>query len=229
VKKILLLMIFVLSAMLVAPVSAEDMPGGNAPSSPSAQAQSAAQSGSDYATWSLVGLVAIGLIGTAVFYAIQYRKSKAKLVKLEEERTSSLAGETARMATILLSSLVALITFLLVVGVQNTINGFKTELYAAVILLGLCLIIYAVGATVRETALRGRPKAIYALKMLREMQQLVFVGSVIALIWFVLSYVQLVIPPPAAPQSSVESQPQTNQQSPSPQQPPSQPQAQPSQ
>jgi len=230
VKKIILLLIFVQTILFVTPVSAEDLSGGSAPGSPSAQAQSAVQNGSDSATWALVGLLAIGLVGIAVYYVLQYRKSKAKLVKQDEERSAGLAGEIARMATILLSSMVALITFLLVVGVQNSVSGFKTELYAAVILLGTCLILYAAGAAVRGFALRGRPKAIFGLRMLQGMQQLVFAGSVVALIWFVLNYVQLIIPPPVAPQPTVETQPQTNQQSPAPQQPAAQPQSpQPSQ
>lgn len=114
--------------------------------------------------------------------------------------------DLARISSILLASLIALMTFLLIVGVQSRVEGFTTELYIAIVLLGLSLILFALGHIVAGIN-AGTPH-----KVIRGLQQLVFIGSIVSVVWFVISYAQLVVKPPTAqPQGAgtEQSQPQS--------------------
>lgn len=124
-----------------------------------------------------------------------------------EVRAITTARDLARISSTLLASLIALMTFLLIVGVQTRVQGFTTELYVAVVLLGVGLVLFA-GTTVAPAGTIQR--------VLQKLQQLVFVASVIAVVWFVISYGQLVIKPPETQQPQGASQqqgaqPQTGQ------------------
>lgn len=102
------------------------------------------------------------------------------------------ARDFARISSTLLSALIALMTFLLIVGLQSQLQGFTTELYVAIILLGISLVLFAAAHIVRSNL---RP-----LKLIRLLQPLVFVASVVAVVWFVISYAQLVVKPPQTQQ-----------------------------
>lgn len=107
---------------------------------------------------------------------------------------ASYYGNLARISATLLAGLAALLTFLLIVGIQERVSGFTTELYAAVVLLGISLILYVAG-----NGPRPFPSAVRGLRILH---QLAFVASVVAVVWFVISYAQLVLDSkPAQPQS----------------------------
>lgn len=180
------------------PALANDAPAGLTAATPPAS------SGSHVITWVLIGLMVLGTI-TILFYVL--RKNVSISDKQREERFISYSRELARISATLLAALIALMTFLLIVGVQSRVQGFTTELYTSLVLLGIGIILYAVGSALRELAMKGGKRAVKLFSAARMLQQLVFVGSVVAVIWFVISYAQLIVKPPAAPQP----QPQTSQ------------------
>lgn len=182
------------------PVLANDAPGG-----PAAPTTPAVTSGSDIGSWIFLALLALGTLGIIVF---ALRQQVSKLDKQREEQSVAYYRELARISSTLLAALIALMTFLLVVGVQNSIKGFTTELYTAIVLLGIVLVLYTVGNVVREAAAKGRVKALKSLSIVRGLQQLLFVGSIIAVVWFAISYGQLALNPPSAQPATTERQPQ---------------------
>lgn len=210
--------IFQLFSMAVAlaagPVLANDAPAGSTPGATDPQASSGG-GGSDVVVWVLAAAVALG----AVVLIVYVLRSKAPgSDKQREERWAASSRELARISSTLLAALIALMTFLLIVGVQSRIQGFTTELYAAVLLLATGLVLFPLGSLSREMALGGGSRAAKAFRILRALQQLVFVGSVVAVAWFVISYAQLIIKPQPTP-SLPQPQPTETQE-----QPPSEPQ-----
>ena len=156
-----------------------------------------AASGSHLGTWVLIGLLVVGAVGILMY---TLKKSVSVGDKQREERFINYSRELARISATLLAALIALMTFLLIVGVQSRIQGFTIELYTALILLGIGMVLYAVGSALRELALKGGKMAIKLFSAVRMLQQLVFVGSVVAVIWFVISYAQLIVKPLATPE-----------------------------
>ena len=183
-------------------------------SDPVSSPQSEPVSGSHVITWVLIGLLILAAL-IIIFNAV--RKDVSISDKLREERLSNHGSESAKIAAILLASLIALMTFLLTVGVQSRVEGFTFELYTALVLLGTVLVLYSVVSTVREFALKGTSLWVRAFTGLRQLQQLIFIGSVFAVAWFAISYSQLVTAPPPTPE------PQTNQPSAEQPQDPAQP------
>lgn len=127
-----------------------------------------------------------------------------------EERSASYFRDLARISSTLLAALIALMTFLLIVGVQSRVTGFTTELYTAIILLGASLVLFAVANIVKGIG------AVVPLKVIRGLQQLVFIAGVVATVWFVISYAQLVVNPPttqpgAQQEGASQAQPEAGQ------------------
>jgi hypothetical protein len=84
--------------------------------------------------------------------------------------------DLARMSTGLLVGVLALMTFLLTVGLQKPVKPFEPVFYATVTLLGLNLVLYAV-----SNGLQTKVPA-KTLRVIRLLQQLVFVLGVIAVV-----------------------------------------------
>lgn len=206
-------------ALAAASVRASDAPPGT-PGAADSQAPAAATGGSDVGIWILVAVIAIGAVGVIV-YAL--KKKAPGRDKQGEERWASSSRELARISSTLLAALIALMTFLLIVGVQSRIQGFATELYAAIVLLTAGLVFFPLSSLAREMALGGGGRAAKAFRILRSLQQLVFVGSVIAVAWFVISYAQLILKPPPTP-SLPQPQPAETQEQPPTEPPPQAPQ-----
>lgn len=198
-KKFIMVLISIITLAVSRPVLASDAPTGGA----SPAQVPAATGGSDIGTWVLIALLGLGSLGIIV---LAFRQKKSIGDKQHDERSAAYSRELARISSTLLAALVALVTFLLVVGVQNSVRGYTTELYTAIILLGISLVIYAAVNIVRETAIKGGAKVTKFLIIMRGLQQLVFVGSIIAVVWFVVSYAQLVIKPPAAQSDTTQQQ-----------------------
>lgn len=124
----------------------------------------------------------------------------------------------ARISASLLAALIALLTFLLVVGAQNQVKGFSGLLYAAMGILGASLVLYALGYSVGEfhrailKRTSGNKESAKMQKMERllakssiimgGLQQIVFIASIGAVVWFAISYTQLILNPKPAQQSS---------------------------
>lgn len=128
----------------------------------------------------------------------------------QEDRGVQYFDNLARITSTLLAAILALLTFLLVVGVQNSIKGFSVQMYAAIATLGAGLILYAVGYMIREfyyamlarssdqeTAKQKKTKILVAklLRGTRILQQLVFIASMGAVVWFAIIYAQLFLNP----------------------------------
>lgn len=199
---------------------ASDAPGGAGPTA----AAPPVSSGSDLGSWILIGLLVLGSIAIV---STALRKNVPGGDRQREERLAVNSSDLARISATLLASLVALVTFLLVVGIQSRINGFTTELYTALILLGAGMILYVACNVLRELALRGGDLASKLSSATRMLQQLVFAGSIVAVVWFVISYTQMIVKPPAPPEPQQSGQPSTQQQPSGEGQPPSQPSAEP--
>ncbi len=145
----------------------------------------------------------------------------------QEDRATPYFENVARITSTLLAALLVLLTFLLVVGAQNSVKGFSGSLYTAIAVLGASLVLYALGYTLREFYLtmlarssdsqeaikqqKGKLLAARLLKGIRILQQLVFMASIGAVVWFAITYAQLFLnPTPAAqpqPTSSQQSAP----------------------
>lgn len=132
----------------------------------------------------------------------------------------------ARITATLLAGLVALFTFLLVVGVQNQVKGFSGPLYATLIVLGVGLALYVIGNIVADLnryfvhkserdkdSARSR-KLVKAtsrsLVAARVIHQIVFVVGVGMVVLFAINYSNLILNP--APVQ----QPPTSQSAPAP-------------
>lgn len=137
----------------------------------------------------------------------------------------------ARITSSLLSAILALLTFLLLVGVQNSIDGFSTSLYVTITMLGTSLILYAASYMIREFYYASLAKSsnqknsgqkknnILVAKLLKGvqiLQQLVFIGSIGTILWFTISYAQLFLnPKPVAPPTTQQNSSQQSTPSPS--------------
>lgn len=140
------------------------------------------------------------------------------------DRATSYYDNLARITALLLAALIALLTFLLVVGAQNQVKGFSGLLYVTMSILGTSLVLYVVGYAVdgahRTTLKRitGNKENSKARKMehllakssmiLSGLQQIVFVTSIAAVVWFAISYTQLILNPKPVQQSPTSQQSQ---------------------
>lgn len=134
------------------------------------------------------------------------------------DRATSYYENQARITSTLLAALLALLTFLLVAGMQQSVKDFSAALYVAIVALGANLVLYALGYIAREyhyVALRkaennkagGKQKSrtLLASRLLtgmRVLQQLVFIVSVGAVVWFTISYAKLFLNPKPVPQQT---------------------------
>lgn len=153
----------------------------------------------------------------------------------QEDRATPYFENVARITSTLLAALLVLLTFLLVVGAQNSVKGFSGPLYVAIGILGASLVLYALGYMVHEYYLAAiakssnskeatkqqRKKILVAklLKVTRIIQQIVFITSIGAVVWFAIVYAQLFLnPKPVAqpqPTSSQQSAPSPSDSGPS--------------
>ena len=136
----------------------------------------------------------------------------------QEEHGHAYYDNLARISAMLFAGLLALLTFLLVVGVQNQIKGFSGPLYATFGILGASLILYAISHMTKDahsylSKKSGEKKQALARILqkstiaARALQQLVFIASIAVAVWFVVTYSQLILDPKPA------QQPLTSQQS----------------
>ncbi len=141
----------------------------------------------------------------------------------QENRATPYFENVARITSTLLAALLVLLTFLLVVGAQNSVKGFSGPLYVAISLLGASLVLYALAHTVHEYYLatlakssdskeatgKQKRKMLVAklLKSTRILQQLIFTASIGAVVWFGITYAQLFLnPKPVAQPQPTSSQ-----------------------
>lgn len=127
-------------------------------------------------------------------------------LKEQEERATPYFENLARVSATLLAALLALFTFLLVVGVQNSIKGFSGPLNTAIIILGASLILHTLGYMIREfyyATQKRKALAAKLLKVMRLLQQLVFIASIGAVVWFAITFAQLLLNPKPVQQQQV--------------------------
>lgn len=207
-KKLIVLCTAAAALLVAPPVQASDAPAGSgAPPGGPGLTQTAPQppQGSDTGTWILVALLAIGAVAVAV-YAFRQSRAEDGLSTQREERFAASSRDLARISSTLLAALIALMTFLVIVGVQTRVQGFTTELYTAIILLGIGLVLFALREHVA-----GDHNNVGLAKAIHRQQQLVFVGSIVAVVWFVISYAQLIVKPPSAQPEVSQPQDQSGQ------------------
>lgn len=140
-------------------------------------------------------------------------------------RSSSYYDNLARISATLLAALIALLTFLLVVGAQNQVKGFSGLLYITMSILGTSLVLYVVGYVVdgahqatlkRITGKKENSKVRKTEHLLAKssivmsgLQQIVFIASIAAVVWFAISYTQLILNPKPVQQSPTSQQSQS--------------------
>ncbi len=90
--------------------------------------------------------------------------------------TSGYFLELARLSTGMLVGVMALMTFLLTVGLQHPQKPFEPVFYATVTLLGLSLVLYAANNALQTKI------PVKVLRILRLLQQVIFILSVIAVV-----------------------------------------------
>lgn len=141
---------------------------------------------------------------------------------VQDDRGESYFDNLARITSTLVAALLALLTFFLVVGAQNSVKGFSSALYTAVALLGSGLVLYAVGHATRECYYNTKKDklrliASKLLRSIRILQQLVFIASMGAVVWFAISYAQLFLnPKPVQPPAASQQNPPSNPAEPAP-------------
>src|SRR6185312_7881152 len=115
-------------------------------------------------------------------------------------------NELIRIVTILFVGVLALMTFLLTVGLQRPHGMFKEALYTAVVILPLNLLAYVFGhlfaEQTKEAVAVSDAKATAARKRLRVMrfvQQLLFLLAVLAVAWLAFAAAQFFFNLPANP------------------------------
>jgi len=91
-------------------------------------------------------------------------------------------GEMTRIVTTLFVGVLALMTFLLTVGLQRPHGNFKWALYTALALLPLNLLAFVFGQLLGDNAKR--------LRVVRFVQILLFVLAVLAVAWFAYTAAQ---------------------------------------
>lgn len=125
--------------------------------------------------------------------------------------------EIARISAILLASVLAMMVFMLIVGVQSPATNIKPLLFATLISLGATLVVCVVGNILEERMdsyppgikkantkdLRTRSdKAAKRLVAYRLFQQAVFVISIISTVLLALAIIQFLYKPAPSPAAS---------------------------
>lgn len=109
-------------------------------------------------------------------------------------------GEMARIVTALFVGVLALMTFMLTIGVQRPHGQFQMALYTTVVLLPLNLLVYVFGQLfdmqVKEA---GSESAAKRLRLVRYAQQLLFVLALLAVAWLTFTVAQFFFALPANP------------------------------
>lgn len=137
--------------------------------------------------------------------------------------------EFARISALLLAAIFAFMSFLLVVGVQSVPNNIKNLMTAVIATLSANLVLFAVGSLLAERT--HRPEDVSAIKkvkaavnpnttlvtllrVIRVLQQLVFVSSVVVVAWLAVSVTSFFYKPQPAP-TAPQQDPSQSQPSPS--------------
>lgn len=145
------------------------------------------------------------------------------------ESKNQFYAEIARMSALLLSSILAMLVFMLIVGVQNPATNIKPLLSAALISLGASLIICVFGNIFAERTaantispkksgvkdLKSRSdKMSKRLGIFRLFQQGVFIVSIVSTVLLALAVTQFLYKPVPSPSPSPPSGASSQQQAP---------------
>jgi uncharacterized membrane protein len=113
--------------------------------------------------------------------------------------------ELNRIISMLFVGVLALMTFLLTVGVQRPHASFKWALYSTIVVLSLNLLAYVAGhishteLLAKAEADKGLEAARRRLKVVRMVQQALFILAVISIAWFAMSAANFFFSIPAQP------------------------------
>ena len=129
-------------------------------------------------------------------------------------------SELARISSFLLTGLFALMSFLLVVGVQSVPNNIQKLMFASIGLLSLSIVLFAVtnlvkgntvdGEVKTKSGRAGAGKKSMMLKNMRIAQHLLFIVSIGVVAWLGIAVSQFFYKPvtsQAPPQGSSQQQP----------------------
>ena len=112
--------------------------------------------------------------------------------------------ELARMSTGMLIGVMALMTFLLTVGLQHPQKPFAAIFYTTVSLLVANLLVFVMSQSANQMAMTAKTEAkaksaeLWTGRM-RMLQQLVFVASVLAVLALIIVSAHIFFAPPAVP------------------------------
>lgn len=128
-------------------------------------------------------------------------------------RGSKYYSDLAKITAGLLIAILALMTFLMLAGLQRPAANFELQLYLSIVTLGLSLSLYVLGNILNEQMLTTtettdksrRENAFMKLRAARFIQQLVFVLSVVFVVWFAVMVARIFFAPSAVPQSLPQS------------------------
>ena len=136
------------------------------------------------------------------------KKTEAKEIDWTAHKAQAMAGryylELARMTTGLLIGVMALMTFLLTVGLQHPQKPFAAIFYTCVSLLVVSLLVFVMSQSAGQMALTATSEAkaksaeVWAGRM-RMLQQILFVLSVLAVLALIIVSAHIFFAPPAAP------------------------------
>lgn len=121
--------------------------------------------------------------------------------------------ELARISSFILAALFALMSFLLVVGVQSLPNNIQKLMYGSVGLLSLNIVLFAIANLVTgitDGQAKAKSNKSVFLKNMRIAQHLLFIVSIGVVAWLGVTVSQFFfkpVPSQAPPQSSSQQQP----------------------
>lgn len=122
-------------------------------------------------------------------------------------------AELARISSFILAGLFALMSFIMVVGVQTLPNNIQELMFASLGLLGANIVVFAVRNLVGGTG-DGKKKGARALQNVRIGQHLLFVVSICVVVWLGIAVEQFFYKPVSEQQTQdmVQQQSQEQQQ-----------------
>ncbi len=124
----------------------------------------------------------------------------AQSEKFQQINTNRYYSELARLSTWLFIGVLALMTFLLTVGLQHPQKPFSEFVYASLIVLPLGLLFYVLGQMIqmRQDGVSKKSSMDAWLKAVRMLQQLLFILSLVAVTGFGIVAAHIFFAPPAA-------------------------------